>query len=142
MSEILKFKEMFFTTNKVQALLDRKMAKTLSKFGAVTRTTAQRSMRTRKKPSAAGTPPSSHDKKLLRKLLFFASNGRDGVVVGPVLKSTTKKLGIPRTHEKGGRITKMHKTRGLVINNYPARPYMAPAGNENVGKLPLWYAQQ
>jgi hypothetical protein len=130
---------MFFTTSNVQSLLDKKMYKTLNQFGGLTRKTAQRSMRPRKAASPAGSPPSSHGNPLLRKLLFYAFDGKSSVVVGPVLLGK-QPIGVPKTHEHGGRITRLQKGKAVTAN-YPARPYMKPAGTVNTTKLAQWYAQ-
>lgn len=117
------------------------MRRALSKFGAYTRTHAQRSMRTRKGASAPGTPPNAHGSRLLRKLLYFAlsADGRQ-VVAGPILKSSTKSIGVPRMHEKGGTVTRLHKGKQRT-QRYDKRPFMKPAGEANVKLLPQWYAQ-
>ncbi len=139
-TELLKLKKFFFTQSNVKKMLDRKMYRTLSKFGAFTRTHAQRSMRNAKGPSKPGVPPHAHGRKLLRKLLYFSFDGKSSVVVGPILKPTTASIGIPRTMEKGGRIAKLHKD-GLRVQNYPERPFMEPAGQTYLPKLAEWYAQ-
>lgn len=136
MSELLKLKRAFFNRDAVVKLLDRKARQALSKFGAATRGFAQKSMRTRKGPSAAGAPPHSRNRKLLRKLLFFAFDGARGVVVGPILKQSTSNIGIPKTHEKGGLI----RSRKGKVSRYPARPYMQPAGAKYTPKIAEWYA--
>lgn len=140
MSDFLKIKRMFFTSDGVRNLLDRKTARALSRFGAATRSYAQRSMRSKKGKAPAGTAPYAHNRKLLRKLLFFAFDGSRSVVVGPILKDSTKRLGIPRTHEKGGTITGRGRKGEVVVSKYPARPYIAPAGAEYAPKIAEWYA--
>lgn len=139
MSNLLKFKKAFFTSSNVQKLLDKKMLRTLSLFGAKTRTHAQRSMRKRKAYSPAGVPPSAHGNPLLRKLLFFAFDGKDSVVVGPVLLGKNAQ-GIPKLHEHGGTITRLQKGK-YVTANYPQRSYMKPAGQSYTSNLARWYAQ-
>lgn len=136
---LLQFKKSFFTSSDVQKVLDKKMSRTLSMFGAKTRTHAQRSMRKRKAYSPAGEPPSAHGNPLLRKLLFFAFDGKSSVVVGPVLLGK-KPDGVPRLHEKGGTVTRMQKGK-LVTATYPLRPTMKPAGESYTSKLAQWYAQ-
>lgn len=135
MSELVKLKKLFFTESSVIKMLGRKRARALSRFGAAVRSHAQRSMRPRKGRAPAGVAPHAHGNKLLRKLLFFAFDGSNSVVVGPILKRSTAVFGIPRTHEKGGII--QGKTGAA---RYPARPYMQPAGAKYLPKIKEWYA--
>lgn len=135
MSDLVKLKRLFFTEANVIKTLGRKRARALSRFGAATRAFAQRSMRPRKGKSPAGIPPYAHNRKLLRKLLFFAFDGSSSVVVGPILKPSTRNIGIPKAHEKGGVIAGKNG-----VARYPARPYMEPAGAKYLPKIKEWYA--
>jgi hypothetical protein len=107
----------FFDKAAVIEATDVATRKALSKGGSMVRQTARRSMRSRKKASAPGSPPSAHRKSdthprgpLLKDRLYFAyeSNARS-VVVGP------EKLGrsnAPEVMEKGGTIkTKVKAAR-------------------------------
>lgn len=137
----------FFNTDLIGKFLDKKTYKVMNRFGAVVRLTAQRSMRYKKGASPKGTPPNAHNKDgkkaLLRKLLFYqlGPSGKS-VVVGPVLKDSTRRLVITKLHEEGGRSTTVIKENGKkkrVPAVYPARPYMKPAFKTNVGKVTGWY---
>jgi hypothetical protein len=130
-SQLAEVKKQFFDRLTVKKALDRKTLKVLNSFGGTVRKTAQYSMRSRKGPSKAGEPPHAHGKKLLRKLLFYSLDPKSkSVIIGPILKPTTEKLHIPRTHEIGGSIKQKH---------YPPRPYMKPAFAKHVGKVAALY---
>jgi|TARA_R110000868_G_scaffold410438_1_gene698460 hypothetical protein len=99
----------FFDKAAVIDATDVATRKALSKAGSMIRQTARRSMRSRKKPSAPGSPPSAHRKSdthprgpLLKDKLFFAYEpNRRSVVTGP------EKLGrsnAPEVMEKGGTV--------------------------------------
>lgn len=74
----------------ISKALEDKEQKILEKFGRYVATTAKRSMRTRKKPSAAGSPPSAHNDgrtrygPLLKKLYgaYWDPTTRS-IIVGP-----------------------------------------------------------
>ena len=84
-------KSMFFDTAKVKKAVSSGTRKVLSKFGAFVRRTARSSIRSRKKSSAPGSPPSSHT-GLLKRLIFFGYDpSRRSVVIGPApLRSTVE----------------------------------------------------
>lgn len=136
MAQLIKLKSSFFDRSNIAKMLDRKKRKTYAKFGAFTRIDAQRSMRQRKGASKPGSPPNAHERKLLRKLIFFAFvDGR--VVVGPILKQSTARIGVPRLMEHGGIVAR----RNGSAQHYPQRAFMEPAGMRNIGKLTSWYAK-
>ena len=113
-------KKYFFDRERVMRAAERAQVRLLSKFGAFVRTTAQRSMRQRKKGSSEpGQPPLAHSGEL-RKLLFFSFDPiTKTVVVGPL---GFKKSDVPHLHEFGGVAIRKGKPA-----KYPARPYMKPA---------------
>lgn len=107
------FKRGFFNRDAVMKALDEEQRNRLAKSGAYVQTTAQRSMRKRKKKSPPGSPPSAHDEgkgPLLRKLLFFAfDTERKTVVVGPAALGRSE---TPKLHERGGtRVGRRRKPR-------------------------------
>jgi hypothetical protein len=131
-----KLKKSYFNSAKVLALLGKKTSRMLFKAGGFARTFAQRSMRTKKGASPAGSPPHSHGNKLLRKLLYFHVDAKAKVVrVGPLKKVSTASFKVPRLHEKGGTVNGKRGT-----GHYPARPYMEPALEATKPKLAKWYA--
>lgn len=136
MSQLATIKRQFFDRIKVTTALDKKTLKILNRFGATVRKTAQYSMRTKKGPSAPGKPPHSHDRKLLRKLLFYSldTSGKS-VVVGPVLKESSARVMIPRLHEKGGYTV----SKDGIRRKYEKRAYMKPAFDVHVGKVAQAY---
>ena len=95
--------------------------------GALVRTIARRSIRTRKKPSQPGKPPTNRTGKLKRFIFYFWSDGTQSVVVGP------EKLPGAKT-ETPAALEGTRRRRRLR-----ARPYMEPALTKAKDKLPeLW----
>lgn len=109
-------KEAFFDRAAVERILrtmDKATAKALKQAGAYIRTAARRSMKTRKKASAPGSPPSNHAKKgmaaSLRNILYGLENVGQSVVIGPIGFKTQRTRGtisqtrpVPNVHEFGG----------------------------------------
>jgi len=89
--------------------------------GAV-RLIAKRSIRKRKKASRPGTPPSTQTKRLPAAILYAVEPDR--AVIGPVA-SIVGTAG--EAHEHGGRYKR---------ENYPQRPFMAPALDKARPRLP------
>src|SRR4051812_25246821 len=79
-----QIKSMFFDRGKVLAAADAATRRVLSKFGAFVRQRARSSIRSRKKVSAPGGPPSSHVGTLKQSILFGYDAARKSVVIGPV----------------------------------------------------------
>lgn len=112
----------FFDRDKVMAAIDKATYSRLSKFGAWVRRTAQTSIRTRKKPSAPGKPPSNHTGLLKKWILFFYEPSRKSVVIGPAKLNARSALNlgangqpIPQTLEHGGSVNRseyLSKTTG------------------------------
>lgn len=100
---IQKAKEGFFDRKKIIGSVSDATKKIFTKFGAFVRTRSRSSIRKRKKPSAAGAPPSSHV-GTLKNLIFFAYSERDrSVAIGPVL--VPRSTDAPHTLEYGGPAT-------------------------------------
>jgi hypothetical protein len=133
---LIEVKKAFFSSKEIQQTVDKQTINTLSRLGAFIRRTAQFSMRSKKGPSPAGTPPHAHGQKLLRKFLFFnLDKSTKSLIVGPVRLDRTAHLHVPKIEEFGGTIT-VNTRKGVVTRRYPARPTMRPAGEENLKKLP------
>jgi hypothetical protein len=133
----LKVRQFFFDRQAVLSKVDAATRRVLSKFGAFVRRAAKSSIRSRKKPSAPGTPPSSHT-GLLKRLIFFGYDpGRRSVVIGPApLRSTVE---APPLLEYGGRARRRGRGGKSVTATYKARPYMGPAFQKELkGLPPLW----
>lgn len=152
-------KNYFFDRKIVMERAAKANAKASAKFGAFVRRTAQTSIRSRKKASPPGTPPSNRT-GLLKKNIFFAFDPRTGgVVVGPALLNGrgAKAVGetVPSALETGGRIVIKErqfkgqwsaKSRGrgnrfeqgtrFRVESMAARPFMRPALEKNRSKFP------
>jgi len=134
-------KQMFFDRDKVRRKTDSAARRVLSRFGAFVRTAARHSIRTRKRTSAPGEPPSSHTGLLKRFILFGYDRGRRSVVIGPM--RLNQKVGdAPAALEYGGTSTvveglrRQRRKRRIRI---AARPYMGPAFEQEKPKLPaMW----
>lgn len=132
-------KDLFFDRRTVVRAVDKARRAVLTKAGAFIRTTAKRSIRTRKGSAPPGKPPHSH-KGTLRRFIFFGyDRGSDSVVVGPVgfRKSTA-----PSVLEFGSQATLVRRRRGRLVRQrarYEPRPFMGPALQKEAPKLPkLW----
>ena len=131
----------FFDSTKVISAAGRAKRKVLSRFGAFVRRTAKSSIRKRKKVSPPGKPPTSRT-GLLKKFIFFGYvPASDSVVVGPIMLNS-KSGDTPRVLELGGKTTvasglkSKRKKRTVKI---AARPYMTPAMDKELPKLPdMW----
>lgn len=142
-------KRTFFDTTRIINAVDRAERIALAKQAGAVQLFAQRSMRSRKKPSKPGEPPSAHGQKLLKKFLFYGYDERTGsTVVGPMLLNW-KQFGdpIPQVLEQGGATKTLEVKKGTEwrradlrsrrrLAGLPmrmretateARPYMAPA---------------
>ena len=86
-----KAKNFFFDRALVTQYMDRKTASALAKGGGLIRRIAQNSMRSRKKASAPGTPPSRHKPRGqgLTYILYIFDPRTKSVVIGPVLFPNT-----------------------------------------------------
>jgi len=95
--------KMFFDRQPVIKRVDKAKRNVLSKFGAHTRQTAKRSIRTRRKPSPPGKPPTNRTGTLKRFIFFGYDVTRESVLIGPALLSG-KKGDAPSVLEYGGTI--------------------------------------
>ena len=143
-------KELFFDSAKVLAATDKATRKALSKFGAFVRTAARSSIKTRKKISAPGSPPSGHVGLLRQHILFGYDTAARSVVIGPMpLSGVETKDALPML-EFGGHTmrVRMHtpgsarpRVRELAPAKYQARPFMGPALAQELPKLPGMWAE-
>ena len=134
----LRFK-MFFNSPKVIASVERGTRRVLSRFGAFVRQRAKSSIRKRKKPSAPGSPPSSHS-GLLKKFIWFSYEpNRRSVVIGPARLSGNNRGDAPSLLEYGGTTTIRRRKSRRRVRRIRARPYMGPAFEKERVRLPvLW----
>lgn len=143
----MRMKNMFFTSKAVTSRENAATRRVLSKFGAYVRRTAKSSIRKRKRASEPGQPPSSHT-GLLKKFIWFGYEPtQQSVVIGPA-KLTSKSSGAQETLEHGGTATLMEfqwvgrgrRQRRKRNVRIAARPFMAPAMDKEIPKLPSMWA--
>ena len=130
--------QLFFDSKKVRRSVDRTTRRVLSKFGAFVRRTARSSIRKRKKPSAPGSPPSSHI-GLLKKFIWFGYEpAKRSVVIGPARLSQAGRGEAPSLLEYGGTgiVERRGKRKRAKVR---PRPFMGPAFEKEQPKLPaMW----
>ena len=130
--------KLFFDKKAVRDKVDAGTRRVLSKFGAFVRRTARSSIRKRKKPSAPGSPPSSHI-GLLKKFIWFGYEpAKRSVVIGPARLSQAGRGEAPHLLEYGGigRIEHRGKRKRAKVR---PRPFMGPAFEKEQPKLPaMW----
>lgn len=148
-------KAWFFDREAVLNFMDKKTASALARGGGFIRRVAQNSMRARKGPSAAGSPPSRHLPRGdgLTNIQYSFDPVTKLVVIGPVIRGSMTLPGgltIPQLHEFGADNVQMRpqrRRRGLrestpvaaAVSTYPARPFMEPALEKAAPKIPeLW----
>lgn len=141
--KISDFKKSFFDSSAVVSALDKASRKALSKFGSFVRTSARSSIRRRKGSSKPGRPPHAHQGDI-KKVLFAYDQKNRSAVVGPV-RFNGKKGFATKTLEHGGNVTIERKRKGRAVRktvHVDARPFMAPAFEKELPKLPdLWRNQ-
>lgn len=108
----------------VQKLTQRvRLAKNIALFrvAGLIRTSAKRSMRTRRGASRPGTPPHAHTRAGLRAIQFVVDQAADAAMVGPIkfAGSTFFDQPIPHIHEFGGYFSSRRR-----YHQYPERSYM------------------
>ena len=139
-------RDSFFDRQAVIDAVGRANAKNLSKAGAYVRRAARSSLRRRKKSSPPGSPPSVHTDHpfaTLKNIWFGLDRSRESVVVGPVRLNTSSLDGsnrstVPELQELGG-IAVIIKRKKRKRVQYSARPFMGPALQKELPKLPgLW----
>lgn len=127
----------FFDSAEVLRRLSAGERRVLSKWGSFVRTAAQRSIRKRKKPSAPGQAPSSHEGSLRRLVMFAYDAARHSVVAGPLaFRGKAGTAVVPRLLEEGGPSTKtlVRLSGGRLVG--PTSPLLkgSPGGREVVTK--------
>lgn len=121
-------------------------ATSLKHAGAIIRKAAQQSLTpSNGKPSRPGNPPHTKSGKLKKSILFDV-DGNGVAVIGPAKKSHGFYGNI---HEFGGSFVVGQKKRGRknkdggdrkgMKMNFPKRPFMKPALENNLDKLPLCF---
>jgi len=130
-------KGLFFDRQKVQSAVSRAERRVLSKFGSFVRQDSKQRIRRRKRSSSPGESPTNRTGLLKRHIYFVLSPETRSVVIGPVLLN--RSTGAPETLEHGGEITTETKRRQSIRVDIKARPFMGPAFQHELPKLPaLW----
>jgi len=107
----------------------RSRIESIGRGAAVVRLTASRSIRKRKKPSAAGRPPHTKRGQLRRGIRFAVDRSAGSAVIGPSVKAVGTS---GAAHEFGGRY------KG---EQFDRRPFMGPALEKTADRLPkFWQA--
>jgi hypothetical protein len=137
--DIRTAKRGFFNAEKVRRKVEAAERRVLSRFGAFVRQTAiQDKLRKRADVSRPGRPPSVHTTPGLRLVLFAYDFHKGSVVIGPVKFHGRSDYGpttIPELMEHGDTV----RGRDKRMHRYEARPFMGPAYEENLPKLPaMW----
>lgn len=126
---------------KVIRAADRAAVGVLKKFGSFVRRTARQSIRKRKRATDPGKPPASRTGLLKKTIIFSADPIRRSVIIGPMKINRPSKDALEAL-EYGGMATiaKGSRSRPRLERKYiRARPFMGPAMDENLPKLPgMW----
>lgn len=140
---IVRVKSLFFDKEEVRRRVDDGTRAALSKAGAFVMTTGRQSMKNAPagRYSPPGSPPFAHSGKkgaLLKRFLYFSFDpSSKSVVVGPTALGRST---VPNVQEFGGSITirpRRGRNKGKTIRQkYAARPYMGPALEANLDKIP------
>lgn len=116
-----------FNARPVQRKVNQTKFTNLRHAAGAIRLTARRSIREHPKPSLPGTPPHTQTRLLKESIVYRVDDVQRSVLVGP---DATIIGPIGCVHEFGGLF------RG---RRYPARPFMGPAVQKNIHRLPkLW----
>lgn len=130
-------KSLFFDRQKVQSAVSRAERRVLSKFGSFVRQDSKQRIRRRKRSSSPGESPTNRTGLLKRHIYFVFSPETRSVVIGPVLLN--RSTGAPATLEHGGETVIETKRRQSIRVEIEARPFMGPAFQQELPKLPaLW----
>jgi hypothetical protein len=124
-----RVKSLFFDRSAVTSRVDRATRRVLSKVGAFVRTAARSLIRPRKAVSAPGDPPSSHNGKLRKGILFSFEPAKKTVVIGAA-RFAAGPGDAPQALEHGGTSTLVASARRRGRNRTQQvrkRPFMQPA---------------
>lgn len=131
-------KGLFFDSEAVKKQTTRKERRVLSRFGAFVRRSARDSIRKRRRVSDPDDPPSSHNGLLKRFIFFVFDILSHSVVIGPTLINRGDGTA-PEALEAGGEFPRVNKRGKPYLAHYRARPYMGPAFQKNLPKVPeMW----
>lgn len=146
--------KVFFRDKEILKFMDAKTARAMSRALSHIWRRAQTSMRYRKSPSRPGQPPSAHqeNRALLRQLMRFAFDPREKRgVVGPLkhrkglapslnefggVVLTQKRRLIPIAKSPNAKKKKYRSVPAGTPLHYPSRPFMEPALQKEIPRLP------
>jgi len=140
-SVTLDMKDLFFDRQAVKDYIGKTTARVFRWAGGYIRVTAKNSIKTEKNPfrrSHKGNPPYSRTGKLKQRILYYYDRADQDVIVGPMLFRSGD---IPGVLEYGGPSTIWKKGKGMVPIMVKERPYMRPALEKGIEKLPDFWAQ-
>ena len=146
----------FFDAPAVMRAVDKATRDVLSKFGAFVRTRAQQSIKKgpfsgrkkrgqartsfRRKNSQPGNPPYSQT-GLLKKFIWFGYySDRQSVVIGPVRLNSKTGDALPALEYGGMATIRRNRREPCVRVQVKARPFMGPAFEAVLPKLPAMWA--
>lgn len=150
------FVRWFIDQDKIKRTFERSEERAFKSTGAYIRTIGANSIKVGKKPSAPGLPPKTR-RKFLKKNIYFAYDRKTrSVVIGPVTYPVINRLqefGGSHAFEKwfnpaakavftlGGQPKRggPWKFGGRVNLTFPARPFMNPAFEKSIAKLPSFW---
>lgn len=124
--------------DRVRKESERVQRRTLFKAGGYGKTVMKQSIRKRKGPSRAGSPPHSHAGHLRNLMHFEVDPSLAAVTVGPKIFKASAGLPVPvpRLLDQGGP-TKRYRRRVRIA----PRPFVQPAFEKTTAKLPDLIAQ-
>jgi phage gpG-like protein len=138
----IRVTRMFIDKRAILTPKEQAQKRVLSKQGAFLRGAARRLIRKRRGAARPGQPPHTHTGALKHAILFEV--GTDSVVIGPAASSIGE---LGALHEFGGSVAiKAYRQKnGRAIRahtrKYPPRPFMWPAYDEVLPRLPAFWEQ-
>ena len=129
--DIIKFID---DTDKVSKVETKAARYVLQKAGYAIRIAAAASIEKSRSYSKPGEPPHTR-KGQLAKSLWYSVEGSESVVIGPRESIVGSHMEI---HEFGG----TYEVRKGVMATYPARPFMGPALEKNLDKIPAFWSAE
>lgn len=124
----VKVKQKKWEGEKVKQKIDNATYKSFNHAAASIRLIAKRSIRRGKKASTPGQPPHTQTTRLPKSIVYYVDKKRRYAIIGPSYDLIGPVGG---AHEKGGMFR---------ATNYPARPFMLPAMEKSIPKLPSRWA--
>lgn len=138
----------FFDRPAVLKAVDRAERRQLARFGAFVRRAARQSIRrTKKKSSRPGRPPNTQTGLIKNAILFAYDPDAASVVIGPVRAKSDRRTGRVVTISRASGVWKLLEDGGIVrardtrtgkgrTMRYRPRPYMGPAFEKNLARMP------